>query len=191
MLNLLAALFLSFASASEWTETARESDCVFFKGVAQGKVLPVRAVCEWSIPAARLHAIISPANRFQEYLSGVSFNSRVKGPPGVIRVLQVHVFSGVTDRAAFMDYTVTDIPGGKRYAFQKAPNQDALPDRYVEIKQNVGKWEVTSKGTGSRLVFENAYDAGGYLPGVLVRWFQGAGTRQVLTETKAFAEKGG
>ena len=190
MLNLLAALFLSLASASEWTETARESDCVFFKGAPQGKVVPVRAECEWSIPAARLHAIISPGNRFQEYLSGVSSSAVVSGPPGVTRVLQVHVFSGVTDRAAFMDYTITEIPGGKRYAFRKASNQDALPDRYVEIEHNVGKWEITSRATGSRLVFENAYDAGGYLPGVLVRWFQGAGTRQVLTETKAFAEKG-
>ena len=189
MVSLLTALFLSVASASEWTESARESGCVFYNGVSTGKTLPVRAVCEWTVPAARLHAMIAPANRFQEYLSGVSASDSVASPPGIIRVLQVHVFTGVTDRAAFMDYTVTDIPGGKRYAFQKAADQTALPERFVQIAQNTGKWEVTETSSGSRLVFEHAYDAGGYLPGFLVRWFQGAGTRQVLTEIKAFAEK--
>jgi hypothetical protein len=190
MVALFPAFVLATALAGSWTETAREGGCVFFKAPAQGKAVPVRAECDWELPAEALHALIAPGDRFDRYMSGVSKSERVaQQPAGAIRVLQVHVFSGVTDRAAFLDYVTTDVPGGKRYAYSKASDQSALPQGYVELGRNEGYWEVIHRGEGAHLVFESAYVAGGYIPGFLVRWLQGAGMRKAVAEVKSAARR--
>ena len=104
------------------------------------------------------------------------------------RVYQRHRFTGVTDRAAFLDYSVIPVDGGTRYGWTKATDQSALPDSVVEIELDTGSWQITDAPLGVRVVYEIRYLAGGNLPDFLVRWIQGAGTRQVMTELRAYAE---
>ena len=46
--------------------------------------------------------------------------------PRVYPEVQIHEYSGLSPRAAFIDYRRTEIPNGTRYSYQKSTNQSRL-----------------------------------------------------------------
>ena len=80
----------------------------------------MRVVCHWEIPIEKILAVIEPANIFDDFLSGVLESIRVDSPKTITRVFQIHSLLGLTNRAAFVDYTILSIPEGKKIQKFKA-----------------------------------------------------------------------
>jgi hypothetical protein len=100
----------------------------------------------------------------------------------------VHVATGMSDREATMLYRNDTLANGTRYNWTLATPQP--PITRVPVAKNTGFWEVTTGANGgSHVVYELAYDPGGSVPGFLVRWFQGSGTKTLVGELRAWAEK--
>ena len=179
---------LSFAQ-NQWRERERENDCVFYNTVSKSKNISVRVVCHWKVAPTQLQEILSSPDRYDEVFSGVSESVLVLKKSNLTRVFQVHSYTGITDRAAFMDYLDTPVPNGRRYSYHKARDQSVVPNRYVLIVQNTGFWEVTRIKSGSLLVFETLYEAGGSVPKFLIRWGQMSGIQNMIKELRAFVQK--
>lgn len=185
MLSLLLAP-LAFAG---WTQTAQENGCTFFLGTVEGNVQPVRAECDWPIAPDKLHKLVGKIEDHDLYFSSVEVCD-VLGPSGNGKLgYQRHVASGISDREVVLIFTEEAIPNGKRYAWTKAPDQSKARGEGVPTVLDTGKWEVSSNASGgSHVVYELRYDAGGSVPGFVVRWFQGAGTRALVGELRTWAE---
>ena len=153
-----------------------------------GDVVPVRAVCEWEIAPDRLHAMLAEFEAHDDYFAGLAESTVLETVGGVTRVRQVHTASGISDRAAVVDWTVTDLGGGVRYAWTKAADQSGIDGRGLEATECAGSWEVTPTTDGARVVYEMRYAPGGSVPFFLTRWFQGAGIRSVLADFRDSAE---
>jgi hypothetical protein len=109
------------------------------------------------------------------------------GPGGGAIFQQVHVATGMSDRGATVHYTTEAIAGGTRYAWRLAASQKATD--LVPCKLDTGLWEVTANANGTaHVVYELRYDPGGSVPGFLVRWFQGPGTKTLVGELKRWVE---
>lgn len=181
-------LLLSSVAFAGWTRTAEENGCVFFTGDRQGTYAPVRAECEWPIAADELQKLLAVNKAHADYFASVS-QSRVLGPTtGGELVYQVHEASGISDREIVLLMGQEAIPGGTRYTWTRATDQSGITGKLVPTVVDTGKWEVSATATGSRVVYELLYDPGGSVPSFLVRSFQGAGTRTLVGELRAWAE---
>jgi hypothetical protein len=172
-------------AAAGWTQTGADNGCTWFTGAAEGTITPLRAECDWSIPASKLQTLLADFNMHDDYFSAVS-QSVVIGA-GMCR--QVHVASGISDREVVIAFKTEDIPGGKRYSWQKASDQSAVTGAGVMPGTDTGKWEVTTNATGgSHVVYELHYDPSGSVPSFVIRWFQGSGFKAFVLELKSWAE---
>ncbi len=180
-------LLVAIASAG-WTANGSENGCNFFLGSVEGKVQPVRAECDWPIPADKLHTLVAKVAEHDRYFSAVSVCD-VTGTQGAQTVaIQVHEASGISDREVVLLFGEESISGGKRYTWTMSPDQSAAQRGMVAVALDTGKWEISSTPTGSHVVYELRYDAGGSVPGFLVRWFQGSGLRTLVGELRTWAE---
>lgn len=170
-----------------WEPTATAHGCAFFKGPAEGPVVPVRAECTWDLPAPVLHRLLADAAAHHQYFSTLVRSPKVSDVPGGMRVLQLHRAAGIADREVVMRQTQEVVPGGVRYRYQKDPDQSEVSGEHVMVARSEGFWEVTGDRP-LKLVYELRYEAGGSVPGFLVRWFQGAGVRDVLGELYSHAQ---
>lgn len=189
-LLLLAAL--SPAEAA-WTTTAEKHGCVFSKAPPEGEALPLRAECRWSIPPEKLVALLRDWERHDDIFGSVA-SSRIVGSEGSAkRVLQTHVASGISDRFVVLATTEQAVDGGQRFSFRLAKDQSeataqAAAEGGVVPSLDTGTWEVKSDGSGGSIVIhELRYQAGGSVPGFMVRAFQGGGFQDMLAELKAAA----
>lgn len=190
-LFFFTALFISnpVVAEDDWTETARENNCVFYKGTTTKGITPIRAVCDWEhIPPTNLDSLLGEAADYDQYFSGLASCEPAPTINGENRVLQIHRYNGLTARAAFIEFERKQIPNGNRYAYTKSADQTNLKKEFVEINTHTGHWDVIRRKVGSRLIFESRYAAGGAVPNFLIRWFQGAGTRKVVADLKKYAE---
>ena len=186
---MLATLMLVAAAQAGWTPNGTENGCTFYLGTSSGSVQPVRAECDWPIPPQKLHGLVANQAIHDEIFSTVQ-ESVITGsaPSGGTLVRQVHVATGMSDREATMLYRNDTLANGTRYNWTLATPQP--PITRVPVAKNTGFWEVTAGANGgSHVVYELAYDPGGSVPGFLVRWFQGSGTKTLVGELRAWAEK--
>ena len=188
---VIPLVLISNTSLAEdnWIETARENNCVFYKGKIKNGITPIRAVCDWEhINPSKLNALLQEAADYDKYFSGLASCDPADPVDGINRVLQIHKYTGLTARAAFIEFQQQEIPNGKRYTYTKSKDQTKLKKEFVEIKTHTGHWDVIRRKLGSRLIFESRYSAGGAVPNFLIRWFQGAGTRKVVADLKKYVE---
>ena len=185
----MIALLLTGAALAGWTQTNESNDCRFFKGVAEGEVVPLRAECDWPLPPAKLMGLLARIDDHDLYFSSVAESRVVAVNGGESSVYQVHQAAGIANREAMLLYTDVDIPGGHRYAWRVNPDQTGITGERVRLVEDRGMWEVTAgKAGGSHVVYELRYDAGGSVPGFVVRWFQGSGVRTLVGELRTWAE---
>ena len=186
---MLFALALTISSAhAAWTPNGAEKGCTFFLGTEENGVQPVRAECDWALAPDRVHKVVANTAMHDDVFSTIE-ESALVGPAasGGQIFRQVHVATGMSDRAATMLYTQETVPGGTRYAWKLAPQQ--LPSDLVPCVRDTGKWEITTGANGgTHVVYELRYDPGGSVPGFLVRWFQGPGTKTLVGELKRWVE---
>jgi hypothetical protein len=185
---MLAFLLVSSALAG-WTVTDASNDCTFYRGEAEGEVVPLRAECDWPIAPAELTGLLERIDDHNLYFSSVSVSRVVASNAGEHNVYQVHVATGISDREAMLLYTDGPVEGGHRFEWKVNPDQSGITGEKVRLVEDAGKWEITARaGGGSHVVYELRYDAGGSVPGFVVRWFQGAGVRTLVGELRAYAE---
>lgn len=176
-------LLISLALAG-WTETAQDGGCHFFSGSPQGAVTPLRAECDWPLPVEKLQAAVLDFGRHDDYFSSVEESTVLS--PGLAR--QVHVASGISNRALMVKFWNESIPGGMRYSWTRADDQTGMDAYGVVPVRDDGKWEITTGATGAHVVYELNYDPGGSVPSFIVRAFQGGGFRTLVLELKAWVE---
>lgn len=181
-------LLVSSLALAGWTKTAEENGCVFFIGERKGTYAPIRAECDWPIPADKLHKLVGANEKHADYFGSV-VESRILGPvAGGELVYQRHQASGISDREAVLLFTKTEITGGTRYAWTKASDQSKVTGQYVQLAVDDGVWEIAQTPTGSHVVYELLYDPAGSVPSFLVRSFQGGGIRTLVGELRTWAE---
>jgi hypothetical protein len=185
----MLSLLLVTAALAGWTETNVSNDCHFFKGDAEGAIVPLRAECDWPIAPTKLMGLLDKIDDHDLYFSSVADSRVVATNGGEHNVYQVHQATGIADREAMLIYTDGDIPGGHRYAWRVNPDQTGITGEKVRLAMDTGKWEITAgQGGGAHVVYELRYDAGGSVPGFVVRWFQGSGVRALVGELRTWAE---
>jgi hypothetical protein len=86
-----------------------------------------------------------------------------------------NVASGISDREIDLVMTRAETADGLRFAWQPAPNQAAPTSGAVQAVNSTGAWHVS------------AAPAGGSVPSLLVRWFQGSGVLTLTSELRAYA----
>lgn len=171
-----------------WSPNGSENGCNFFLGSVEGTVQPVRAECDWKLPADKLQALVAKVADHDKYFSAVEVCDVLSSSGGRDVAVQVHVASGISDREVVLDFAQEDIANGKRYTWTKSADQSAAKRGMVAVALDTGKWEITSTEGGAHVVYELRYDAGGSVPGFIVRWFQGSGVRTLVGELKKYAE---
>lgn len=183
-------LLLVTSALAGWTKNAEENGCTFYIGELRGKYAPVRAECEWPIPAEKLQQLVAKNGDHDLYFSSVA-ESTVVGPApgGGDLVYQRHQASGISDREIMVVMKAEPIDGGMRYSWTRAADQSRVTGEHVPCLVDDGKWEVSPSATGSKVVYELYYDPGGSVPTFLVRWFQGSGTRTLVGELRKWAER--
>ena len=189
---VLTAPFLLISTAfagGNWTESHQENGCTFFKGAKQESVLPIRAVCDWPIDVSVVHKLLAKSGDHNLYFSAVAISDVVSTKNGHDRVRQVHQAAGVSDREVMLDMYNEPITGGKRYVWKRTADQTGLSGEQVAITENMGFWEVTGDAQMTHVVYELEYSAGGWVPGFMVRWFQGSGMYTLLGELRSYASK--
>lgn len=185
----MIALLLVTSALAGWTVTNESNDCTFYKGDSVGEVLPVRAECDWPIEPSKLQGLIARIDDHNLYFSSVALSRVVATNAGEHNVYQVHVATGISDREAMLLYTDEPITGGHRYTWRVNPDQTGITGEKVRLVEDAGKWEITAGASGgSHVVYELNYDAGGSVPGFVVRWFQGSGVRTLVGELRSYAE---
>lgn len=191
---MLALFLISTLAHAGWEETGRKGGCVFYKSetVEPSGAQPLRAECDWPVEPKSLQHLLSRAADHDLYFTTITKCEELARSGNTTTVWQLHENPGVTSREVVIDLTEEDIPGGKRFAWERAADQSHNSGQSVTVPLNTGKWEVTDKGDGtSHVVYELRYLAGGKLPAFLVRWFQGAGLQNVVLDMRAYAEKHG
>ncbi len=182
-------LLLSSLASAGWTKNSDENDCVFYIGDRAGAYAPVRAECNWPIPAAKLQKLVAKSGDHDDYFSAVAESTVLAPTTGGNLVYQRHQASGISDREIVLVMGEEPIPGGTRYAWTRAADQSKITGKHVACLVDDGKWEVSDNGAGgSKVVYELMYDPGGTVPSFLVRWFQGSGTRTLVGELRTWAE---
>lgn len=179
---------VGFAEA-KWIETERDEGCIYYKGESSDGDLLIRAVCEWDIPAKNVHQNIGDFENHVNIFSQLSKSELVSKDTEKTNILQVHDFPGLSDRTAIIEYKIQNLPDGKRYSFSKSTDQEGISSSYVELTQNSGSWEITETEDGSKIIFENFYSAGGYIPSTLTGWFQVSGAQKLMNELKSYVKK--
>ncbi len=187
---MLALLFVSSALAG-WTMTNESNDCKFYKGEPNAnEIVPLRAECDWPLEPTKLQGLIAKIDDHNLYFSSVAVSRVVASNAGEHNVYQVHVATGIADREAMLLYSDQPIEGGHQYSWKVNPDQTGIGGDKVRLEDDQGKWEVTANaGGGAHVVYELLYDAGGSVPGFVVRWFQGSGVRTLVGELREYAEE--
>lgn len=183
-------LVIPFALAA-WTANGSENGCTFYLGSVESGVQPVRAECDWPIPAAKLQAAVAMNSKHADYFATVAESTVLgPGPGGSELVRQVHVATGMSDRECIVQFDTVAITGGTRYSWKLSPDQSQVTGKRTAVALDTGKWEITDNGAGgAKVVYELRYDPGGSVPGFLVRWFQGSGVKSLVGELRTWVEK--
>ena len=188
LVHLLAA---SALAAEGWVPAGEDNDCVFFRGVSEGSLQPMRAVCEWPLQAKSVHQRLAEADKLEEVFSTVRESEilevRSDGSRLTYQWYQaVHFFN----REVVLIVHEETIPDGWRHTWTRSADQSGLRGKGEPVAAMENTWEITATSEGCRLVFELRYDIGGSVPDSLVSWFQGAGIQLQLRELRASVEEG-
>jgi hypothetical protein len=135
-----------------------------------------------------LHRLVAATADHDRYFSAVEVCDVIGTSGGQELAVQVHVASGISDREVVLLFGKEPIASGMRYTWTMAPDQSSARRGMVAVGMDTGMWEITSTPAGAHVVYELRYDAGGSVPGFLVRWFQGSGLRALVGELRAWAE---
>lgn len=182
-------LVLAHVAYAGWTANGSDNGCTFLLGTVEGTIQPVRAECDWPIPADKLQKIVAATADHDVYFSAVEGCDVLSSSGGKVVAVQVHAASGISDREVVLDFGMETMAGGYRYTWTKSADQTSAKRGLVTVAHDTGKWEITSTASGAHVVYELRYDAGGSVPGFLVRWFQGSGVRTLVGELRTWAEK--
>lgn len=182
-------LVLSFPALAAWSSMGERDGCRYSKQT-EGDLTALRAECAWDLPADKVIAAFGDWNRHASIFSSVS-ESRVLGSlqDGNGQVLQIHQASGISDREVVLDVSSAAIEGGRRWTHKKAASQAGVSGDNVEVGRDDGLWEIRSTADGGcAILYELRYDPAGSVPGMMVRWFQGSGFKDMLTQLKAASD---
>lgn len=189
---MLSLLLLSTTALAGWVELDRGNGCVFYKSdsLEGSGVQPVRAECDWPVEPGVLHRLLRKSADHDLYFASISKCEPVPDHPD--RVWQLHESPGIAPREVVLQVSEVDVPGGKRFSWEKANDQSMNSGRGVEVPVDSGFWEITDNGLGgSKVVYELRYLPGGHAPAFMVRWFLGTGMQTFIGELRRYAEKHG
>ncbi len=185
---MLTVLLLSSAlGAPPGFQVTRDdvSGCTLMLGEREADgVVPMRAECHWpEVTVAHFHETFAPWDHHDRFFSSVSVSEILEEDGDRLRVRQIHVARGISDREVIIDATRAPLDeGGFRYAWTLASDQVEGGDLIVPAR-NDGHWEVRPHPEGGvAVVHQLAYDPAGRVPGFVVRWFQTSGLAEIVTD---------
>lgn len=193
MSSLFLAVLLAkpALAAEDWKPTGADNDCVFYRAASEGSLQPMRAVCDWPLPAESVHQRLAEAGELEEVFSTVRESEILEvRSDGSRLTYQWYQALRFFNREVVLVVHEEDIPDGWRHTWVRAVDQSGLRGKGGPVVAMDNTWEITATPTGCRLVFELRYDIGGNVPETLVSWFQGAGIQLQLSELRASIDEG-
>jgi len=78
------------------------------------------------------------------------------------------------------------------WASATALAQTGVSEKRVNVGRDDGLWEVRATADGGCTVhYELRYDPAGSVPGFMVKWFQGSGFKDMLSQLRAYVDQKG
>ena len=185
---ILVALYGSYLRGLSGFGSGRGPDCPLTTGPKNGEIT-VRAECDWPISADPVHSTLGAVGNHDRYFANLGESAVLEERDGFVRVRQIHQARGIDDREVVVDWVITPIDGGYRYAWRKSIDQSEASGTRIEVEVHEGMWEITSTPTGTHVVYDMRYLPGGSVPAFLVRWFQASSIEKVLAEARTAAEQ--
>jgi hypothetical protein len=185
---ILVALYGSYLRGLSGFGSGRGHDCTLTTGPKNGEIV-MRAECDWPFSVDQVHNMLRAVGDHDRYFANLGESSVLEERDGFLRVRQIHQARGIDDREVVVDWVITPIDGGYRYAWRKSKDQSAVSGTRIEVEVHEGMWEITSTPTGTHVVYDMRYLPGGSVPAFLVRWFQASSVENVLAEARAAAEQ--
>lgn len=186
-MHLLLLLLAAGLAHAGWTQTATHDGCTYFRGDKEPSgATPMRVVCDWDVDPAALQAVLAAAGDHEQVFTSLRDAETVSRSGGTERVRQVQRAAGASDRELIVAIETTPVDGGARFSWKKCSDQSERQGVGVEPEMSEGYWQVVDRGGRSELTYELRYLAGGNVPALLVRWFQGSGIKAVLTDLRGF-----
>ena len=178
---------------AQWEEDDRESGCIRYKGPKKQNLLPMKAVCTWSLSPKAVKRVLKRPDLFQHCFSRVKVSQEVPTIHSALlmRVYQVHDASPVSDRAVYLDYRVEELSTEWKLHFNLAPLDEIRPTGtdLVAVKANRGTWTVTPHSKGVKVELESRYDPGGSVPRFMINWFISSGVQKMMDELRSCVKK--
>lgn len=169
-------------------ELTTGNGCVVWREPATADgITPVYAECTWpDVEPAKLYAVLGDWEGHARVHQTVVSSAVRKTEGDRSLVYQEHQLSGVSTREVEIWMWKAPLPEGG-FAFAWESTAPVTPKKgNVATAHHEGYWHVSpAPAGGSRVTYRLAYDAGGSVPGFLVRWFQGSGTLTTTEELRA------
>jgi hypothetical protein len=146
------------------------------------------AECRWPVAPRAVAEIVADPAQIAAASSSLASSTRLRDG----RVLNVHsVGWPIDDRQSTLATQKTWLPdGGLVLTYTLAPEQEPLGDGRVQVRRDDGRWDIRADGEGgTRLRYEQTYDAGGSLPVSLVQRTVRSSIEESLAELRAAAER--
>ncbi len=163
-------------------------DCEMSAGRGPDGVLEAQARCRWPIPPDQIEPLLAAWGDQARYFGNVAESTVLESTANRMLVRQVHRASGISDREVVMECVTETVAGGRRYRWNKAPDQSRASGQRVEVAVHEGYWQVAPAADGSIVEYHMRYLPGGSVPSFLVSMFLSSGMQDVLTDLRRAAE---
>ena len=171
--------------------TPSPGTCAFVTDVTDDGTLRAHVECKWDIPPTQVEAVVGPFDHHDRVFSVVK-EAQGLGQDAQGRALYRHIHTAplITDREVVLSVDRAPIPGGVRYAWEKASPQPRPGRGRIEPLVNEGYWEIREgEDGGTHLSYEAHLHPGGNLPTTLVSWLQGAALEAFFDELERAARR--
>lgn len=172
---------------------AHASGCVLTTGEPVAPGIPaVHAECHWAdVEPGAVDAVLSEIGQ-HDVLFWMIASERVLEADGPRTLVHQRLeVSPLRPREASVWVSRTVRGDASVIAWELADEGPRPSPGAVRPEVNTGSWTVAPHpGGGTAVTVDLAYDPGGWVPAVLVRWCQGAGAQRALADLRAAALDG-
>ena len=189
---LLASSLAAVPTGADLRESTNDCDFYVLPQDSETKMEPVYVDCHWAeFTVAQLDTLLNRFGDHDTYFNSVAESTvRRTLDNGKLIVWQRHVAGGISDREVNLIMWRDTVEGGYVYHWRKAREQGEPSDGNVVALYDTGSWTVTRDPRGGTHVeYYLHYAPGGRVPGFVVRWFQGAGIEEVVSNLRNYASR--
>ncbi len=187
MLGVLLTSLLAVPDGYSTTKTT--DDCTVNLGpkLASG-IAKVYVECVWpDLTVSKLDQLIGDIGLHETIFPSISDSEVLVEKGGILRVRQVHVNPGISDREVIQLHGRTEKGGAIQHWWRKDKDQSDLSGDNVLPDKCNGYWLIEADGAGSKLGYSLQYEPGGSVPSFIISAFQTSGVLDFVGALGSYA----